>query len=374
MATKRAVPEATARKRGSANQSASKRFDTLANEQPSHAAPPSRIPEQERRAAVSRGLASEFRGSLSVDGMRILFAQMTTILNQPLPPIGKTVSRVALTDHGSPATVDVLVPKGEGPHPVLVYLHGGAWVAGSPDSHRKLTHRFVEAGYLVVSVDYRLAPEHPFPRGFDDCVAAVHWTAQRIAEYGGDAARLAIGGDSAGANLAAAVATHLRGRSGAPHISAALLIYGIYDFNDLGGATATRMLQQAYFDQKALPDVQDPRLSPITAADELPPSYILIGTQDALLANSRRLREAMEGAGVRHDYHEVSGAPHGFVQMEFVPGWRRSIKGMTNFLDRELAQTPETLLRRWRMKLAQRIWHAPLRALRHSTGPHQLRR
>lgn len=304
---------------------------------------------------------------LSVEGLRLLFAQMTTLLNQPLPRIGATLSRLPLTEHGSPATVDVLVPEGDGPHPVLVYIHGGAWVAGSPASHRKLTHRFVAAGYLVVSVDYRLAPEHPFPCGFDDCVAAVRWTAQRVADYGGDAARIAIGGDSAGANLASAVAVHLRGRVGAPRISAALLIYGIYDFNDLGGATATRMIHKAYFDPQAMPAIEDPRVSPLTGAAKLPPSFVLIGTQDPLLTNSRLLRDALTSAGVRHEYHEVGGAPHGFVQMEFVSGSRRSIERMTRFLDSELAQTRSALWRRWRIQLGQSLWRACAGALRRLT-------
>ena len=94
--------------------------------------------------------------------------------------------------------------------PVLVYLHGGGWVILSPDSHAGLAKKFaVGAGVIVVSVDYRLAPENPYPAGLDDCVAAFLWVRQNAASLGGDPNRVAIGGDSAGGNLAAATTLRL---------------------------------------------------------------------------------------------------------------------------------------------------------------------
>ena len=109
---------------------------------------------------------------------------------------------------------DISVPKGAGPHPIAIYLHGGGWVAGSSKSHRKLGMQFAEAGYLTLNVDYRLAPEHPFPAGLDDAVFAVRWAHENAKRYNGDAARIVIGGDSAGANLAAAAALGNRQESG----------------------------------------------------------------------------------------------------------------------------------------------------------------
>ena len=123
-------------------------------------------------------------------------------------------------------TADVAVPEGRAPFPVLLYLHGGGWVAGSPKSHRRLGQKFAEAGYLTINVDYRLAPEHPFPAGYDDCVFAAQWARENAGRWNGDSTRMAIGGDSAGGNLAAAVII----APGAPRFRAALLIYGIYDF------------------------------------------------------------------------------------------------------------------------------------------------
>src|SRR5215472_11686995 len=94
-------------------------------------------------------------------------------------------------------------------HPVVVYLHGGGWIGGSPKTHRKLGMQFADAGYLTINVDYRLAPEHPFPAGLEDCIFAVKWAGQNAKRWNGYAARLAVGGDSAGGNLTAASLTAL---------------------------------------------------------------------------------------------------------------------------------------------------------------------
>jgi acetyl esterase/lipase len=162
----------------------------------------------------------------SAADMRALLARFGGLLNGDLPEIGAFHERVPIREiAGAQVTADVMVPQGEGPYPVLVYLHGGGWICGSPATHRRLCHRFAEAGYLTLSIDYRLAPEHPFPAPYDDCEFAVRWAAREAARWNGDAARLAIGGDSAGGNLAAAVAAALHDDPAAPHISAALFTY-----------------------------------------------------------------------------------------------------------------------------------------------------
>jgi len=294
--------------------------------------------------------------------MRRMFDSVTRMLNTRLPRFGRLIEKVPLGPH-TPATVDLLVPDGPGPHPVLLYLHGGAWVAGSPASHRKLTARFAEAGYLVVSLDYRLAPEHPYPAAFEDGLDAVRWTAREIEEYGGDPSRLAIGGDSAGANLAAAVAIALRDSVTAPRISAALLIYGVFDMSDLGGASVNRMIHNAYLPDDAAALLSHPTVSPIHQAEQLPPCCILIGTEDALLPQSRQLRDVLERRGVAHRYLEGAGLPHGFAQMEFIGGVRRLIGELTGFLDEHLAESGQTRRRRQRMRLWRQLgreWSAVL--------------
>ena len=112
--------------------------------------------------------------------MRRLLDGFAPLLNGDLPAVGALHEAVPVREG---VTADVIVPRGQGPHPVLVYLHGGGWVCGSPKTHRKLAHRFAEAGYLVFNVDYRLAPEHPFPTPFEDCVATVRFAQREAARY-----------------------------------------------------------------------------------------------------------------------------------------------------------------------------------------------
>jgi len=286
-----------------------------------------------------------------VPGLRKMLDQFAALLNGNAPEIGAVHESVLLREvDGERVTADVFVPKGKGPFPVLVYLHGGGWVAGSPATHRKLTQRFAEAGYLVVSVDYRLAPEAPFPKGFDDCVHAVRWAAENAGRWGGDPKRIAIGGDSAGGNLSAAVAAHLASDSSAPKLRAALLIYGVYDFAtmrdveatspgvDAKAATALRdAMIYGYVGQNP-PDsrMRDPRVSPLHAASKLPPSYLVCGTADELLAQQQALSAALDKAGVEHETVEIAAMPHGFVQMEFLGPALEQVHAMIGFLDKRL--------------------------------------
>jgi acetyl esterase len=281
--------------------------------------------------------------------MRRMLDGFAGFMNVDLPAVGALHEAVPVAPG---VTADVIVPSGAGPHPVLVYLHGGGWICGSPRSHRKLTHRFAEAGYLVVSVDYRLAPEHPFPTPFDDCVAAVKWAAREAARFGGDPARLAIGGDSAGGNLSAAVAAALADDPGAPRLRAALLIYGVFDFASLenGAASAPaaalpgfesfagdmlELMVGSYLGSKPGRErvLRDPRVSPLHAAAKLPPCHVMCGTADPLIAQARALRDALALAGVAHEYVEEPGMPHGFVQIEMLPPARPAIERMRKFLD-----------------------------------------
>jgi acetyl esterase len=296
---------------------------------------------------LSRAFAQEVAPDATVDGIRFLFDQLAGLLNRRLPSVGAFYEAVPIAVGGRTTSVDVTVPSGAGPFPVLVYFHGGAWVAGNPASHRKLCHRFAEGGCLVVSADYRLAPEHPFPAGFDDCAATVQWTVAHVHEFGGDPARIAIGGDSAGGNLAAAVAIELAQRRRAPKLLATVLIYGVFDFAGVGGPMLAGALRDAYLGRKASAALlKDPRVSPIHGAQWLPPTLIIVGGQDPLIDDSRALQQRLDAAGVRHELVVASGMPHGFVQMEFFGDARRCIERIQRFLAAELVRTRRTDLRR----------------------------
>jgi acetyl esterase/lipase len=260
--------------------------------------------------------------------------------NADLPGIGASHDDIVIDSGGGrELTVDVHVPNGTGPFPLLVYLHGGGWILGSPKTHRRLGFRFAEAGYLVFNVHYRLAPEHPFPAAFDDCVTAIRWAAAHAAEYGGDASRLAAGGDSAGGNLAAAAVAALRNEI---DIGALLLIYAALDLGAMdaaveimpGGGDLMEMMVGSYLGTERAQLERDPRVSPIHAAEALPPTHILCGTMDPLLDDARALAAKLERAAIPHEFVVYEDMPHGFVQMEEVfDDARRAIDAMVTFLD-----------------------------------------
>jgi acetyl esterase len=261
--------------------------------------------------------------------------------NGVLPEIGAAHDDVVIRTMGGHAlTVDIHVPKGAGPFPVLVYLHGGGWILGSPKTHRRLGFRFAEAGYLVFNVHYRLAPEHPFPAPFDDCVAAIRWAAAHAADYGGDASRLAVGGDSAGGNLAAAAASALADDADVD-IKAVLLIYAALDFAGMddvsmvpGAAELMEMMVGSYIGHDRDRLIKDWRVSPIHAAAKLPPAHVLCGTMDPLVDDAHAVAKRLAAAGIDHEVAIYDDMPHGFVQMEeMFPDARLAIDRMVNFLN-----------------------------------------
>ncbi len=298
--------------------------------------------------SASLDLASLFAGMAPPEtaaDMRRLIDAFGGFLNAGLPEIGALHEAVPVSDG---VTADVLVPRGAGPFPVLVYLHGGGWICGSPTTHRKLAHRFAEAGYLVFNVDYRLAPEHPFPTPFEDCVGAIRWAAREAARYGGDATRLAVGGDSAGGNLAAASAAALQDDPARP--KAALLIYGVFDFASLAspqksataeaagispalGEKMVRLMVESYLGRDpSAASLTDPRVSPLHVADRLPPTHVVCGGADPLVEQARELVTRLAGFGVEHESFVDPAMPHGYVQMEMLPLALPAIERMVAFL------------------------------------------
>lgn len=275
----------------------------------------------------------------TVQATRELLDGFAALLNEDLPEVGEFHAAVPYREvDGQTLALDVIVPKGKGPFPVLVYFHGGAWVWGSPATHRKLTFRLAEQGFLTLSVDYRLAPEHPFPAGFNDCVHAVHFAAHNAGHWGGDPERLVLAGDSAGGNLAAAAAIELAHAVGAPSVRAVALLYGVFDFSgpDPMADDITGLLTDAYLGgEHSL--IKDPRVSPILKAADLPPAHIAVGSADPLIEDAEALRAALAHAGKRHDYQVYEDMPHAFMQMEFLPAAQTAIRRMCRFLRHAVA-------------------------------------
>lgn len=273
-----------------------------------------------------------------IAAQRRAWEELAVIYNHDLPAIAALEPKVELR---AGLAADVAVPKGAGPHPVVIYLHGGGWAFGSPTSFRKLGMQFAEAGYLTIILDYRLAPEHPFPAALEDAVFAIRWARDDARRWNGDGRRIAIGGDSAGANLAAAAIASSDPELRAP-VKAAVLFYGAFDLD----ATAQRTRSLAGLQEQLRTYVSgkegsfdDPRVSPLKAVAPglLPPCFILGAGDDTwCLADSLALAQALSAAASPYELHVMEGMPHGFMQMSELDGCRAAMRLLWDFLARNV--------------------------------------
>lgn len=211
-----------------------------------------------------------------------------------------------------------------GPPPIVVFFHGGGWVVGSIQSHDNVT-RFLcrEGGVAVLSVDYRLAPEHPFPAAVEDVVAAVRWARANGRRHGYDGARLAVAGDSAGGNLSAVACQQLRGTPDMPDLQ--VLIVPAVDFsrrresrNTYGEGYFLTDAQMTWYENHYLgPDTDrtDPRASPLLAEDltGLPPAYIAVAGFDPLRDEGEEYAAALAAAGVPTTLRRHTHFVHPFI-------------------------------------------------------------
>src|SRR5580704_14966607 len=252
-------------------------------------------------------------------------------VTNPEPPELKSVKPLAIpAPHGSiPArlyTPRTLRQTG-GLAPCLVFFHGGGWVIGNLDSHDVACRKLADEGELIViSVDYRLAPEHKFPAAVDDAINATTWIAGNAKSLGIDASRLMVGGDSAGGNLAAVVALSARDGNG-PAIAGQVLIYPATDFamthpshrepetSILLTHSVIKWFRDHYLNGVA--DVGDWRASPVRAKTliGLPPAYVLTAGADPLRDEGDEYAARLKEAGVSVTYRYFPGQFHGFFTM-----------------------------------------------------------
>lgn len=266
--------------------------------------------------SMLEGLELPPRPALSVAGARDAL-NAVLIADEPAEPVG-AVTEYPIPVNDGEITVRAYRPAGDGPFPILVYFHGGGWVRGNIDTHDDLCRSITNAADCVVlSVDYRRSPEHRFPVPFDDAYAATEWAAEYGAVVGGDPDRLAVGGDSAGGNLAAAVSLRARD-SGGPPLVYQLLLYPITDYafdtesyhENAEGYMLTRRGMQWYWDHYLERDLdgRHPYASPLQARslEGLPPAMVLTAGYDPLrdegAAYADRLRDA--DVDVRHEHFD----------------------------------------------------------------------
>lgn len=284
-----------------------------------------------------------------VDGARRFWTAYTNALAEPHP------DDMAVHDSAAPGA-DGDVPLrvyrpagGDGARPCILYLHGGGFMLGDLDSSDSIAWGFAQGtGAVVVSVDYRLTPEHPYPAAFDDTYAVLSHVAENPVEFGIDPGRIALAGDSAGGNLAAAACLAARDRGG-PAIAAQALIYpatgldqshpSYVEHADSPGLTAegTKKYRDLYLPDDR--DTNDPYARPVMAADHsgLPPAWVHSAEIDPIRDDGRVYAAKLAMAGNWVTYREARGMIHGFMRARFTGAAARAeFEAICGFLSRHL--------------------------------------
>jgi acetyl esterase len=268
--------------------------------------------------------------ALSTSGARALLRDLF-IRDNKAEILPDDVSMEDMTIPGPESEIPIRIyrPDGEGPHPALLYIHGGGWVIGGLDEYDDVCAKLAShAGCVVVSVDYRLAPEHPFPAAVEDSYAAALWLGQHTDLLNADPDRLVIGGDSAGGNLTAATTLMIRDHGG-PAFAHQLLIYPAVNSPELTQYESYEENGEGYFLEYESMQwfyeryIQDPTETrneyafPILARDlsDLPPATVITGGFDPLRDEGIEYAERLEDAGVPVDHQHYEGMIHGFVNL-----------------------------------------------------------
>ena len=266
--------------------------------------------------------------TVSADEARRLYRESRAAFSPAVPEVAEARD-LALSGPGGP--IPLRLYRGLGTEagallPVLVFFHGGGWTIGDLDTHDIVCRTLAnKARCAVVAVDYRMGPEHKFPAAVDDCIAATRWVAAQSAAIGVDASRIAVGGDSAGGNLAAVTAIALRDAGGPPLVFQAL----VYPATDqrMDSDSHARLAEgylltrnnMLWFRGNYLEPGQydDWRASPLRAADlaRLPPAHIITAGYDPLLDEGRAFSDRLVAAGVPVLYECFEGMTHGFLTM-----------------------------------------------------------
>ena len=278
----------------------------------------------------------------------------------PPDPVASTEDRV-IPGPGGDIRIRIYRPDAQSGHAVTVFFHGSGFVICSIESHDDMCRQLCRrAGTVVVSVDYRLAPEHKFPAAHVDCLAATRWVAEHAAEFGGDAARLAVAGDSAGGTMAAVTALRARDEGG-PAICAQLLLYPVTDHvsDPANSGTSAQRSRHASHEERAtgygltreamvwfwnhyLTDPAQgahPHASPLRAQSlaGLPPAYVVTGEYDPLRDEGEAFAHRLRAAGVPVQLIRYPDMNHGFLF------WVGHIEGSTIAMDAACAWLKQTV-------------------------------
>ena len=254
------------------------------------------------------------------------FGMLVAMTAGPGPDSVAVTERSIDGPHGS-IPLRIYTPSANVPAGAVLFIHGGGWTIGSAEAYDPIAKIVAEGtGAVVVSVDYRLAPEHAFPVPYDECWAALQWLAEHGVELGVDPARIAVMGDSAGGNLSAVLALRARDEGG-PTLATQILVYPVTDADlDRGsyvenesGYFLERSTMRFFWDcyTSGDGDATDPRLAPLRAASlaGLPPTLVVTAEFDPLRDEGEAYAAALVAAGVEVEHRRYDGMIHGFAMM-----------------------------------------------------------
>ena len=239
-------------------------------------------------------------------------------------PVGQ-VANVSIPGPAGDLPIRIYSPEGKGPFPVLVYFHGGGYVVCNLDTHDQLCHELCnKSDAMIISVDYRLAPENKFPAAIDDCLAATRWLGENAEDLNGDASRIAVAGDSCGGTLATVTNIRIRDEGG-PALCGQLLIYPITDYYDppsqsyldnADGYFLTRDGMKWFLDHYLSDPAEGhhPHVSPLRCSDVsgLAPAYVITAEFDQLRDEGDNYAQRLKEAGVDTVHKPYPGMIHGF--------------------------------------------------------------
>lgn len=267
---------------------------------------------------------------------------------EELPSIHKMEDRWIKARDGEDIRLRIYTPEGEGPFPILVYYHGGGWVIGAVEGF-EAANRLVatEGNVVVVSVDYRLAPENPYPTPIEDAYVALEWVQANAIEINGDPTKISVGGDSAGGNLATIVAKKALDNNG-PELQSQVLIYPVTNLNFetdsynkfAEGYGLDRELMKwfgiHYTGDESL--YSEPDVSPLNydSLKGLPPALVIAAENDVLLDEGQAYAEKLKADGVDVQYELVPGVVHGYysIMAFFEDETKQSVQYIVNFLNK----------------------------------------
>ena len=276
-------------------------------------------------------LAMRFFGGKPLDKLSISEARKASDAQIPKSRVPAAIASISNCDIPGPESeipIRIYTPEGEGPFALVVFFHGGGFVVGSLDGYdefcRNLCHG---AGCIIVSVDYRLAPENKFPAATDDCLAATRWVAEHAAEFNADPAHIVVVGDSAGGNLAAVTSLRIR-EEGGPFLCGQLLIYPVTDYHtpatpsyltNANGYLLTRDMMVWFWNQYLdnASEACSPLASPLRALDlsGLPQAMVITAEYDPLRDEGEHYAERLQQAGVPTELLRYNGMIHGFLML-----------------------------------------------------------